>query len=97
MPEHTDDPIVRVDYLKLAAWLRLNDQKLVNRELLSDGRVAYYFLKTGESDHLVRRWWAREEEQTRLSRFASIVSFEIRAAIKLKRAHGMPKRLSGVR
>ena len=92
----TDVETVLIETLKLAAWLRLNGVQLLQRSLLPDGRVAYLFKRSSNVDSLVDRWSEKSEGELALSRFASLVSYEIRTALKLRRSRGLPLRLTGV-
>jgi hypothetical protein len=83
-----------VDSLRLAAWLRLNRQRLLERRLQPDGRIIYIFEKSAESEDLISLWRAKSETEIRLARFSAIVSFEIRKAINMRREHGMTPRLT---
>ncbi len=89
MPEGTEDrsglAAVRVDRLHLAAWLRLNKQRLISREWLPDGRFAYYFEPSSISASLIEKWSEGAAEIQRLSSFARIVSSEIRTAVTQRR------------
>jgi hypothetical protein len=80
--------LLRVDQLQLAAWLRLNHLKLVRRDLLPDGRIAYYFEPCVDAERLISYWLARDAETARLSAFARIVSYEVGRASRLRRANG---------
>jgi hypothetical protein len=79
--------LLRVDQLQLAAWLRLNKLKLVRRDLLPDGRIAYYFQPSANAEQLISYWSARGTETARLSAFARIVSYEVGRASRLRRAN----------
>jgi hypothetical protein len=81
------DGLVRVDRLQLAAWLRLNQQKLVARELLPTGKIAYYFEPSSVSTELIQTWSSRTPQTEQLSAYARIVSREIREAVKWRRIH----------
>jgi len=94
--EHADTAGVPVDTLKLAAWLRLNGIRLLSRSMLPDGHICYYFEPSQNLAPLIAKWHEKAEVHRQLSRFASLVSFEIRTAIKLRRAHGLPTRLVSV-
>jgi hypothetical protein len=86
--EHDVD-LVRVTYIKLAMWLKLNGHPLVQRTMLPEGQIVYLFRRTEALDELIR-YWAEDPEAQRLSRFASLVSYEIRRTIKRRRALGLP-------
>jgi hypothetical protein len=85
-----------VENLKLAAWLRLNGARLLQRSLRPDQRIAYLFAASPDVDKLIARWHEKSEGEVTLSRFASLVSYEIRTALKMRRSSGLPLRLRGV-
>lgn len=87
-PQEPAAGLVRIPYIKLAMWLKLNGQALVQRLLLPDGNLVYLFNSTPELDRLMRQW-VEEPEAQRLSRFASLVSYEIRTLVRKKRALGL--------
>ena len=87
--QEQDVDLVRVTYIKLAMWLKLNGHPLVQRALEPDGQTVYLFRRTTAVDELIR-YWAEDPEAQRLSRFASLVSYEIRRTIKRRRALGLP-------
>ena len=81
--------LAQINYIKLAMWLKLNGEQLVQRFRLPDGQIVYLFNPSPVLDDLTRRW-LEEPEAHRLSRFASLVSREIRKTIRMKRALGLP-------
>ncbi len=85
-----------IENLKLAAWLRLNRQRLLRRDLQVDGKVAYCFAASPDMYPLIVQWETKSDHELALSRFASLVSFEIRKALKLRRAHGVRGRLTSL-
>jgi hypothetical protein len=87
--EERDDDVVRVRYIKLAMWLKLNGHPLVQRMMTPEGELVYLFRRTATLDELIK-CWAEDPEAQRLSRFASLVSFEIRRMLKRRRALGLP-------
>jgi len=83
-----DGALIVVARLKLASWLCVNNQRLVQRQLDSLGQhVAYYFEPTAETDSLVEQWIKKTGlvDLNTLSRFSESVSFEIRVAARLRR------------
>jgi hypothetical protein len=76
------DDLIVVDQLKLAAWLRLNDQTLISRDPLPSGKIAYTFRRTPSMDALIQAWEEGPKLVSDLRRFSSIVSYEIRLARK---------------
>lgn len=90
--ENPTNETMRVDRLHLAAWLRLNKQRMVRRELLPDGRVAYYFEPSEDLPNLVAFWCSQTAETGKLSSFARIVSHEIRVACRLRRERVLEER-----
>jgi len=76
------DELIVVDQLKLAAWLRLNEQTLVSRDPLPSGKIAYSFRRTASVDALIQAWEDGREIVSDLRRYSSIVSYEIRVARK---------------
>jgi hypothetical protein len=79
-----------VGTLKLAAWLRLNGQKLLERRLKPDGMIVYVFKSSDQIGDLIQEWSCKSEGHVRMSRYSSIVSFEIRKAVRIRREHGFP-------
>jgi hypothetical protein len=80
---------IRVDRLRQAAWLQLNDCELADRELLADGKLAYYFAECAETTVLLAAWNPHEPEIARLCKFAQLVSKEIGVAVAQRRNAGM--------
>lgn len=80
----TSDDLIVVDQLKLAAWLRFNNQTLVSRDALPSGKMAYFFRWTPTLAELIRAWDDGQERTSDLKRFSSIVSYEIRVARKAR-------------
>jgi hypothetical protein len=83
-----DGTLFVVGRLKLASWLYVNNQRLVQRELDALGQhVAYYFVPTAETDTLVEQWIKKTGfvDLDTLSRYFESVSFEIRIAARLRR------------
>ena len=91
-PQEQEVDLVRVVYIKLAMWLKLNGHPLVQRTMTVDGQVMYLFRRTAAIDELIR-YWDEDPEAQRLSRFATLVSYEIRRTIKKRRALGLPPNL----
>ena len=62
MPQESGRPthsasIIVVDRLKLASWLYVNHQRLVQRKLDSLGhQISYYFEASDETEALVEQW-----------------------------------------
>lgn len=92
--EHLDDDFVVVERLKLAAWMRLNGQELVYRRVTEAGKIVYGFRRSSETDALVRQWDEKTPQEVVLAKFSSLVSFEIQTAVRMRRAAGLPTRLS---
>jgi len=88
--------LVRVTSMKLAMWLKLNGHPLIQREMSPDGQIVYLFCQSSELKELVR-YWDEEADAKRLSRFASLVSYEIRRTLKKRRALGLPNATSSPR
>ena len=83
-----DGALIVVARLKLASWLYVNNQRLVQRQLDSLGQhVAYYFEPTAQTDSLVEQWINKTGfvDLNTLSRYSESVSFEIRIAARLRR------------
>jgi hypothetical protein len=83
-----DGALIVVARLKLASWLYVNNQRLVQRQLDSLGQhVAYYFEPTAQTDSLVEQWIKKTGfvDLNTLSRYSESVSFEIRIAARLRR------------
>lgn len=87
-PQEHPAGIVQVDHIKLAMWLKLNGLPVRQRLMLPDGHLVYWFTWSPEFDDLIRRW-AEEPEAERLSRFASMVSYEIRKVARKRRSLGL--------
>lgn len=85
-----------VERLKLAAWLILNGQRLLERRLKPDGTVTYVFRRSDDVELLVARWDQKTTAEDVLSKFSSIVSFEIRKAIRMRREAGISTRLRSI-
>lgn len=96
MQPQPETDVVLVESLKLAAFLRLNGERVIRRSLQTDHRIAYFFARSATIEELIERWRARSKGDVALSRFASLVSYEIRTALKIRRTSGLPPRLSGV-
>ena len=86
--------VLQIERLRLAAWMRLNGQRLLARHLEGDGRVIYLFERSQITDELMRQWEEKAPRTLLLSRFSSIVSFEIQKAVRMRRAAGLPTRLT---
>jgi hypothetical protein len=78
------DERVRVDKLKLAAWLRFNHESLISRDPLPNGKIAYFFRSSNSIRKLIQAWEEGQARTAELNRFASIVSSEIRLAHRSK-------------
>lgn len=87
------DGAVHVERLTLAAWLRLNGQELLERRLRDDGRMVYVFKHSADINRLITRWDEKSDHEVSLARFSRIVSFEIKKAVHMRRAAGLPTRL----
>ena len=75
--------------LKLAAWLRLKGEKLVGRSLQPNGRIAYHFVHSETIHRRARQWISQRAQERDLARYATFVSYEIRTAVKIRRAARM--------
>ena len=74
--------------LKLAAWLHVNRQRLVRRELDINGKhITYYFEMSLQIDALVQQWLEKcgQVDLVTLAKFAEAVSLEIRIATRIRR------------
>ena len=92
---HVNSPEeVQIERLRLACWMLLNGERLIGRRLQSDGTIVYLFERTAKSDSLIRQWEAKTPREADLARFSNIVSFEIRKAIRMRRAAGLPTRIT---
>lgn len=88
----TDVNTVAIENLKLASWLLFHKQKLLQRLLLSDGHIRYIFKESADLPRLIEAWSIPEQSEA-FSHYATIVSREIRRAVKIRRSSGMPTRL----
>jgi hypothetical protein len=93
VPDTRQTDAIEIDRLLLAAWLRLNDQELLGRRLLDDGKMIYVFRHSSDMTHLIEQWDRKTPREAILARFSRIVSFEIRKAVNMRRAAGMPLRI----
>ena len=80
---------ITVTSLKLAAWLRLHGHIVQKREVQSDGRLQYSFEINPRTMDLIGEWQARSSEIQLFDRFATIVSKEIRFAVRQRREAGI--------
>ena len=80
---------ITVTSIKLAAWLRLHGQIVQKREVQSDGSLEYSFEIEPRTMTLVDEWQARSSQIQLFDRFASIVSKEIRYAVRRRREAGI--------
>lgn len=96
MLETDPDKTVRVERLRLAAWLKLNGQKLLERQLQVDGKIIYIFVRTQHTDSLISQWEEKTPHGVILTQFSSIVSFEIQTAVRMRRAAGLSTRIRSV-
>jgi len=92
--EDSAENVLVVTRLKLAAWLRFKQQRLLRRVVTGDGNFVYVFERTPETDDLIQRWDDKTPFEIALSQFSAIVSFEIRTAIRLRRQVGITSRLN---
>lgn len=93
MPQVGDlpDDHVRISALKLAAWLRFNQQALVSRELTPDGKIVYLFRQSASMAQLIEAWELGQPGTRELNRFANIASYEIRLSYKMRRLASLNK------
>ena len=87
------DEVVRIERLRLAAWMQLNGQELLERLMQADGKVIYIFRRSDNTESLVRQWDEKTPHEIVLARFSSIVSFEIQTAVRMRRAAGISTRI----
>lgn len=93
--------LIVVNRLKLAAWLYVNDQRLVDRRLDALGQhILYYFEDTEQFESLVQQWFEKKGlvDLHTLANFSVAVSFEIRVAARMRRGEDasrlhLPRRL----
>lgn len=88
--------IVSIERLRLAAWLQLNGERLLERHLQDDGKIIYRFRRSDKIDKLVKQWDHKSCHELVLSRFSGIVSFEIQKAVRMRRAAGLPTRIRSI-
>lgn len=94
MPDLEQVDVVEVERLGLAAWMKLNGQRLIGRNLQFDGRIIYVFEWSPQFEELAQRWNSKTGRERKLVRFSRIVSFEIRQAVKMRRAAGLSTRIT---
>ena len=70
--------VLQIERLRLAAWMRLNGQRLLARHLEGDGRVIYLFERSQITDELMRQWEEKAPRTLLLSRFSSIVLLRLK-------------------
>jgi len=75
---------IRVDKSKLAAWLRFNDESLVSRDKLPNGKIAYFFRQSDSIAGHIETWESRRLPTMQFNKFASIVSQELRLAHRVR-------------
>ena len=94
MPDTEDlSDIIEVERLRLAAWLQLNGQDLIDRSLRDDAKIIYTFRRSDKIDSLIKQWDEKTTREIVLARFSRIVSFEIQLAVRMRRAAGLPTRI----
>lgn len=79
--------LIVVDRLKLAAWLYINDQRLVDRRLDAlRQHILYYFEDSEVVESLVQQWVEKKGlvDLHTLASFSVAVSFEIRVAARMR-------------
>lgn len=87
--------LIRVTTLKLASWLRLHGHSICSREIRPDGRLDYTFKIQASTVALVKIWSARSLEVRCYDKFATIVSTEIRLAVRKRRESGLKLNRTG--
>jgi len=80
------DELVVIKNLKLASWLILRGERLIRRELQENRTAIHYFFHPSHAmDALVAQWEYKTAYEINLSRFANVVTSEIRIAARLRR------------
>lgn len=86
------DELFCVSRLKLAAWLCINGQKLVERKIRTNKyHVVYYFERSPDIECLVEQWLRKRgmiDLQT-AALFAQCVTYEVRVAARLRRGENI--------
>ena len=97
--------LIVIDRLRLASWLYINHQRLVERKLDPQGQhITYCFEASNETASLVEQWIQKRGlvDLATLAKFSNAVSFEIRVAARLRRGEDVselqePRRLNAPR
>jgi len=86
--------VVYIERLRLAAWMLLNEQRLLRRELQGNGKIMYVFERSTRTDALMKKWDEKSQNEVALSRYSGIVSYEIQTAVRMRRTAGLRTRLN---
>jgi hypothetical protein len=86
--------LIVVERLRLASWLYVNHQRLVERKLDSLGQhISYYFEASEQTEALVEQWVHKRGvvDLPMLAKYSESVSFEIRIAARMRRGEDTSK------
>ena len=88
--------MVVVQSLMMAAWMRLNGEDLREREIAPNGKIQYSFLRSDKTDQLIEQWAQNGTAHEIMVKYARLVSFEIRRAVRMRRDSGLRSRLEAL-
>lgn len=94
MPETQSSNVIEIERLRLAAWMQLNGQELLERRLGVGGKMVYVFRRSEITNDIVKKWDVKAPSEVALARFSRIVSSEIQRAVRMRRAAGLPTRIT---